>query len=140
MNTKFPNLNQVKELLNIYRNITVEDIKKYDKEYENKYPEKYDNNDCKYFKYYGEYILNKLTGFGFKNSCIICNMNDVTIHCIDCFYKSMTNNKCNSGKNIHTYKKIRIAKDAQSLYYAIRCRIIYIEKLINKFEKENKNV
>lgn len=89
-------------------------------------------------------VLNKITGFGFRDTCSLCKTcYDEENHFLDC-------NKCIHSTNIHkdntenrifcvdhyTYRAIEKVKTITGLLTAIKNRANYLEKLVNKYEKK----
>ena len=112
------NLKEAKELLERYKNITLEQLE-----------ESYRNSP----KSFGYKILNKITGFGETLSCTLCQSvrgdcdhciysfrsteDDFCLHCVDIIYKQMSN-----------------AETAEKLFNAIQKRISYLTHVIEWYE------
>lgn len=109
-----------KKLAAIYRRITLEQIKKKIKANRTYTPED---------------ALWEMTGFGRRNSCIICNA--VGNCCANCIYnieeEGYFQSQCACTKH-ETYKDIQLAGTPVELFGAIQRRAAYIESLIKEYE------
>ena len=111
------NLKEAKELLEIYKSITLEQL-------EEAYGDKF------LFKM-GDAVLNEITGFGRTNSCILClAVNEVCENCIYSFRLQERNVPCLDK----IYNEICNAMNAEDLFAAIQKRISYLNNVIQWFE------
>ena len=86
-------------------------------------------------------IKEELTGFGDKNSCVLCQdaksyyyFNDE--FCKNCGWMELTGEKCTSiYKSYETYIKIERAQTIEDLYQAYQDRADYMEKVLKGNEK-----
>jgi len=117
MNTK-----SAKELVNLYRWIDVDRIRK--------------NESRVHCRFYGVPILKRLVGFGDKSKCLLCK--SAKYNCSECIYilqwsnvNSLMIGSCMLGDAFETYSAIVRAKNASDLLAAINLRADYIDSLIN---------
>lgn len=115
-------IDAAKELIQEYKNITLEQLEEFYKDIIN-------------FEY-GKDVLHEITGFGYIGTCILC------IHaegkCENCIHKYNPNweDKRDFPCTDDIYTKMANAKDANFLYETIQERIKYLEKLISYAEQQ----
>lgn len=119
------NIEAAKELVELYRNITKEQLEEiYEKLLE-------EEDEVEYMG-----VLHNITGFGSIYSCHLCK--PITGHCLDCIHGQeldyLINCPCIYDE---TYENIEDADSIDSLYYAIQDRANYLESLIKKLENDN---
>lgn len=110
-----------KELIQEYKNITLEQLEKLYENFED-----------------GKNVLHEITGFGYIKTCILCIYAES--RCENCIHKYNPNwkNKKEFSCTNDSYNKMSNAKDADALYKAIQKRIKYLEKLIS-YAKQQTN-
>lgn len=117
------NYSAFKELIQIYSEITIERI-----------IEEFSSMPT------GMDVMYNITGFANCHTCILCtyftNNNlykcNKLVICDNCLYTIITKQKCYCHD---TYGDMQHAKNAESLYKAIKNRIVYMKKIINEYEK-----
>lgn len=105
------NIKEARELIQRYREITLEEIK----ECWNVFTHKP-----------AFYTARSLTGFGTWAACTLCRA--VSVKCTDCIYVFEIG--CGKNGNKPTYQAIEQAKSPEALLTAFRNRADHIEKLI----------
>lgn len=108
------NLKEAKELLEMYKSITLEQLE-----------EDYEKDPF----LSGFDILNKITGFGNTTSCILCKAVDEG--CINCIYSFRIDEIPCLDK---IYIEMNKATSAEELYNAIQKRISYLTHVIEWYE------
>lgn len=118
------NLEAAKELVELYRSITKEQL-------EEVYNKLWLEEDVVYF----ENILHEITGFGSSRTCHLCK--PINGYCPDCIHggKSCTA-ECPCVYD-ETYGNIEDSESIEDLYDAIQDRADYLESLIKKLENDN---
>jgi hypothetical protein len=116
------NLKEAKELLEIYKSITLEQLM-----------QKYELLTPKHFRFRkGEYVLGRMTYFG-THHCIICR--GAKGLCKNCIYSfRIEENKWDIPCVDITYKEMRDATSAEELFNAIQKRISYLNNVIQWYE------
>ena len=110
------NLKEAKELLKMYKDITLEQLK----------------DKFKLFSYLeGKDILNRITGFG-SSTCILCR--GAHCHCKNCIYSFRIKNKGDTHCMDIIYKEMENATSAEELFNAIQKRISYLTHVIEWYE------
>lgn len=118
------NLEAAKELVELYRNITIERLEKV-------YQELCDKEEIHY-----EDVLHSITGFGSISSCHLCKpIGGYCPNCIHGQWEDCTAN-CPCIDN-ETYENIADAESIEDLYHAIQDRADYLENLIKQIENDN---
>lgn len=110
------NLKEAKELLEIYKSITLEQLK----------------DKFKLFPYLtGKGILKRITRFG-SSDCILCR----GAHCVckNCIYSFRIKNIWDTPCMDIIYKEIEEASEAEELFNAIQKRISYLTHIIEWYE------
>lgn len=128
------NLKEAKELVQIYRSLTMEDLSKR----WNEWMENPDNEDVLLC---GEGIGEILgTGFSDPQKCSLCVTVRAVGNCGGCLYQTTSNYTafpcCRLEEHKTTYNSISCSNNPQELYVAINERADYIEQLINKWENK----
>lgn len=119
------NLEAAKELVELYRSITIEQL-------EEMYNKLYEEDDEVFF----ENILHEITGFGSVSSCHLCKpIGGYCQNCIHGQWEDCTAN-CPCIDN-ETYENIADAESIEELYDAIQDRADYLESLIKELENDN---
>ena len=114
------NLKEAKELLEKYKNITLEQL-------EEAYGDEF------LFKM-GDEVLNKITGFGKTDSCMLClAVNEVCKNCIYSLRLPSESAPCID----EIYDEMCNAMDAEGLFTAIQKRISYLTHIIEWYENRN---
>lgn len=125
------NLNEFKQLILRYEALTIEEIKR----------------KKRYLKDY-EPLPYKLTGFGKKSSCTLCQAigwkPGQTLDCTQCIYykihpqiHDITNNyPCCEGANKDTYNAIELAEDINLLLTAYKNRAEYMRTILTSLNIE----
>lgn len=119
------NLEAAKELVELYRSITIEQL-------EEVYNKLYIGDNTVYF----EDVLHEITGFGSTKTCHLCK--PINGHCPDCIHGGEEN--CTAECPCiydETYENITDAESIEDLYDAIQARADYIESLIKGVENGN---
>lgn len=116
------NIDAVKELIERYESITLDEIKEASEYYEDQHT----------FEY-GLHVAENLTGFGDTTKCSLCVA--VKLKCKLCIYGFRYDYRWACTWH-YTYANIERAKDAKSLLKAFKERAIYIRKLLKKIEDE----
>lgn len=118
------NLESAKELVELYRSITIEQLKEvYNKLY---------TEDGAYF----EGVIHEITGFGSVRTCHLCK--PINGFCPDCIHgQGESYTMVCPCINDETYENIENAESIQDLYDAIQARADYIESLIKRVENGN---
>lgn len=111
------------KLIELYNSITVEQVKEFEKSLG------YD------VYYYGEYIAGKITGFGRKQTCLLCNA--VKDCCSRCIYENYIG--CIRGENAETYCNIKSATNAEELVSAFKARAMHIQSILDNIKKGEQN-
>lgn len=125
------NLKEAKELVELYRSITIENLK--------------------------ESSIEEITGFGSSSTCTLCTALYITKFnigdtCKNCIYKYNTEDSfgliynCFKGDNKITYDKLEVNMESRHDFFeptidtlkAINDRADHIENLINKIEHDDK--
>lgn len=119
------NIEAAKELVELYRNITIEQLKEV-------YEELCESREDIFF----EDILHDITGFGSIASCHLCQ--PIEGHCSQCIHGEGLATTGASPCTYHeTYENIEESGSIHELYNAIQDRADYIESLIKKLENDN---
>ena len=86
------------------------------------------------WKYNGGITMQKITGFGNKDTCNLCKLvsEDNYIFCSDCEWRKLTFAECNESLNRYTYINICTATTPKKLLKACRMRGRYMKQLIQK--------
>lgn len=119
------NLEAAKELVELYRSITIEQLKAV---YNNLHEDGRDTGM--------DSVLYEITGFGSTKSCHLCK--PISDNCMECIHgaKPECTDTCPCIDH-YTYKDIEEADNVNELYKAIQARADYIESLINELENDN---
>ena len=117
------NLEAAKELLERYKNITLEELKQVFKDFQENYQEG-DIID-------GDTVLNTLTGFGEPNTCLLCKtVNRICEYCIYSFRLKEGPIPCIDI----IYHRICNSETAEELYQYLQQRISYLSHVIEWYE------
>lgn len=117
------NIEAAKELVELYRNITIEQLKEV-------YEKLCENGEDIFF----EDVLHDITGFGSISSCHLCQ--PIEGRCSQCIHGQGLATTGGSPCIYHeTYENIADSGSIHELYNAIQDRADYIESLIKKLEK-----
>lgn len=117
------NLKEFKKLIERYETITIEEI---------------ENTISTIGSLYDSEVLEKLTGFGCTDTCILCKavgFNDDTPACNDCVYGSLFGCMYNEGRL--TYDAILDADTSEALLTAYRNRAKFMKEFLTKKLNEN---
>lgn len=119
------NLEAAKELVELYRSITKEQLTE-------TYEELIDEEDEVYY----EDVLHHITGFGCVYSCHLCK--PINGNCLYCIHgqelEYVIDCPCIYDE---TYENIADAESIEELYDAIQDRADYLESLIKELENDN---
>lgn len=123
------NLREAKMLIRIYRDVTLEEVKK----------EHYDDEG---YSAEIDEIPNILTGFNHPSSCKLCKpvinsydrVYDNPKLCIGCIYMETTGSQCFNGENKETFEAIENVETEEDIINAFQARANHIESLIKKYE------
>lgn len=120
------NLEAAKELVELYRSITIEQLEKV-------YQELCDEKDG---GIHYEDVLHSITGFGRTTSCHLCK--PIGSYCPNCIHGQWEDctADCPCIYN-ETYENIADAESIEDLYHAIQDRADYLENLIKQIENDN---
>lgn len=118
------NLEAAKELVELYRSITIEQL-------EEMYNKLYEEDDEVFF----ENILHEITGFGSVSSCYLCK--PIGGRCPDCIHGQGVCTVASPCAFDETYENIIDAQSIEDLYDAIQDRADYLENLIKQTENGN---
>ena len=114
------NLEAAKELLEWYKNVTLEELKQVFKDLQENYQEGDDIVD-------GDTVLNALTGFGEPHTCLLCRaVNEI---CEDCIYSFRLSERPIPCIDI-IYHRICNSETAEELYQYLQQRISYLSHVI----------
>lgn len=117
------NLEAAKELLERYRNVTLEELKQVFKDFQENYQE------CDIID--GDTVLNVLTGFGDPSTCLLCKaVNGV---CEDCVYSFRINEE-NIPCLDTIYNRMCNSETAEEVYHYLQQRISYLSHVIEWYE------
>lgn len=117
------NLEAAKELLEKYKNVTLEELKQVFKNFQENYQEG-DIID-------GHIVLNTITGFGETSTCLLCrSVNEV---CEDCVYSFRLNERNIPCLDV-IYDRICNSTTAEELYQYLQQRISYLSHIIEWYE------
>lgn len=114
------NLEAAKELLERYKNVTLEELKQVFKDLQENYQEDDDIVD-------GDTVLNALTGFGDPSTCLLCKA--VNGFCEDCIYSFRINEESVPCLD-SIYNRMSGSETAEELYHYLQQRISYLTHVI----------
>ena len=119
------NIEAAKELVELYRNITIEQLKEV-------YEKLCENGEDIFF----EDVLHDITGFGSISSCHLCQ--PIEGRCSQCIHgEGLATTGGSPCIYDETYENITDAESIEDLYDAIQDRADYIESLIKGVENGN---
>ena len=123
------NINEAKALIEKYRSITPEIIRKTIHSYE-----------INTFK--ANFIMEFIIGFSTYRKCILCQIPHIAyteLPCTFCLYNTLGEKDVIKPFCVAqpTYVRIELASNEEELLEAINQRILFIQSLIDRYEKEN---
>lgn len=121
------NIEAAKELVEKYREITMEKLKEVSDELYAEYEDDYTYEE----------VLHRITGFGRISTCILCKeINHMCEYCIHYKHQDSYDSSCPCA-NSETYRAFDEVDDLDGLYDAIQARADYIASLIQMEENDN---
>jgi hypothetical protein len=113
------------ELIKRYENITLEEIEKVGR---------YNRERL----FWGGRVASRLTGFGNKLSCSLCEAVDIT-RCEECLWMISTQSVCVKGGNKETYDNIDFALNPKQLIEAFRERAKRMKEVLKSYQEDITN-
>lgn len=131
---KYKNIEAARELVSIYRNITIQDINVMDSKLREKYKQIGD------LEFLVNEIARELTGYGNTARCTLCNA--VQMSCEECIHSHAYEDTdvMYPCTNHVTYDNIGDAMCAEELQEAFFARATYIEKILKEIEEHDEYV
>jgi hypothetical protein len=137
------NLESAKHLLEIYRNLTLQEIEDEFREFESYH------NILNSSERIGDTIMNNITGFGCPNDCMLCSSasflagsTKYEVKCNYCIYHicgshyDPENNPYSLCCINESYNEICDTRDPESLFIAVKNRADFLESVIKKIEND----
>jgi len=133
------NLKEARELVQIYRSITLESLTKRWNDFMEKQDEEVELDDA----------IPEILGTGFnepndkENGCILCKPVRIDGNCVGCLYQTAPNYEpyacCWNSEHELTFRAIIDSENLQQLFVAVKERANHLESIINKWENDNQH-